>query len=63
MPGKVVAVKKLSTNEFYKITEDFILDIIALYTVKQDEIIDILGDEKNHEMLPDELIQKIIEVI
>ena len=51
--------KKVSADVFYKLTEDFVLDLIAVYALTQEKALAIIDKAKEKGWTPEELIQEI----
>ena len=56
-------MKRISADQFYAITEDFVLDLIALYGETQKQILTLIAQAQKEGWTPEELIRRIEESI
>jgi hypothetical protein len=54
---------KITADKFYALTEDFVLDLIALYALTEEKIHGLIERARKEGWTPDELIRKIEETI
>jgi hypothetical protein len=55
--------KKVSADRFYSLTEDFVLDLIALYALTEEKMLSLIRRAEKEGWTPEELIQEMERAI
>jgi hypothetical protein len=55
--------KKLSADKFYGLTDDFVLDLIAVYALTQEQMLGLIARAEKEGWTPEELINEMEKAI